>query len=350
MVESIKDLSGYSIGPQTPIRVLLEQLNRSEHLFQIVVGDNGQLLGTVTDGDIRRSILSGATLDSPTSVCMQNEPIVGEVGRERENRKKLVGLGSTRALLPIVDTSNVVREILAANRGADSGMALVMAGGMGKRLGKRTRDTPKPLLDVGGKPILDHVLSALEDANFDDVYISLHYLASQISEFVTERDSKCRIHTLEEDAPLGTAGALGLMPPDLSGPVLVVNGDVITRVDFARVHDFHVRHGLDGTICVARYDVDVPFGVVEYGEDGLFQDIKEKPCISNFIAAGVYYLSPEFRALVSKSKPMDMPDLLRLGRQIGLRVGLFPIHEYWTDVGHPGDLELAQRDHEGRAG
>jgi NDP-sugar pyrophosphorylase family protein len=216
-----------------------------------------------------------------------------------------------------------------------------MAGGEGRRLGERTRTIPKPLLPVGGRPILDHVLNQLEDAAVEEVHIAVHYLADQIKGYVSRRSNRARISFVEEDAPLGTAGAIGKLDSLQESPVLVVNGDVITNVNFSKVHDFYLRNELDCAVCVSRFDVEVPFGVIRYGDDGLFRGIDEKPCITNFIAAGVYYLSPQITALVPRDRRMDMPELLNLGQQIGLRIGLFPIHEYWTDVGRPSDLEAA---------
>jgi len=127
----------------------------------------------------------------------------------------------------------------------------------------------------------------------------------------------------------------------------VVNGDVITKIDFGALHEFHQRHGLDGTVAVSRYDVDIPFGVVRYGTDGMFEAIEEKPRISSVISAGVYFLSPEYFALIPKDQTVDMPELINRGKRIGLRAGLFPIYEYWTDVGSPDDLEAADNHHRG---
>jgi NDP-sugar pyrophosphorylase family protein len=221
-----------------------------------------------------------------------------------------------------------------------------MAGGEGRRLGEKTRSTPKPLLPIGDRPILEHVLSSLETAGVAQIFVTVHYLGEQIEQYLANRDSRAKIDVVWEPAPLGTAGALGILDGRAPRePMLVVNGDIVTGVDFAALHEFHTRHGFDGTAAVTRFDVDIPFGVIRYGEDGLFESIEEKPKISSFVAAGVYYLSPEYLPLVPQGQPMDMPDLLNTGKEIGLQTGLFPIHEYWTDVGRPADLEAAQNRH-----
>lgn len=332
--------------PETPIREALARINKTVHLFQLVRDDAGRLLGTVTDGDVRRGILSGVTLDDPIRACMKEDPLVGRVGADAENRRSLGSVGSSRAFLPLVDADGILREALVSAKEPDRiSTALVMAGGPGARLGERTRLTPKPLLDVGGRPILEHVLSGLEACGVGEVFISVHYLAEQIKRFVEDRENLATIHLIDEDKPYGTAGALSCLPAPLKQPVLIVNGDVITRTDYSALSIFHERHGHDATIAVARHDINVPFGVVHHSDDGLFSSIEEKPRVSHFVAAGIYYLSPEFCALVPKKQSMDMPELLNLGHSIGLRMGLFPIHEYWVDIGRPEDLETAIIDH-----
>jgi len=344
----ITDFDEYACHPESTIREVLARIDRSPYLFQVAVDEGGRLCGTVTDGDIRRAMLHGVGLDAPVRAAMQTQPVAGRLGDGEKNYEKLRRIGSSRAFLPVVDAGGVLREILFAqpDRDGDIRTALVMAGGAGTRLGERTRDTPKPLLSVGGRPILEHVLERLEASGIANIVVSVHYLAEKIENFVKQRPSVATVTLVHEANRLGTAGAisrLGAGSADM--PVLVVNGDVLTNVDYRALHDFHIRHGLDATVAVARYDIDVPFGVVRYGGDGLFLGIEEKPRITNFIAAGVYYLSPQFVGLVPRGLPIDMPELLNLGRSIGLRIGVFPIHEYWTDIGRPDDLERAEDWH-----
>jgi len=341
---SITDFSDYVCGPETPINEVLRRIDASPELFQMIVDVDGRLLGTVTDGDIRRAMLSGANLDDAASSAMHTKPVTGQVGQDIENRSKLRNLGSTRSFLPLLDDAGKVCEILFADEPDGIVSALVMAGGLGTRLGERTKNTPKPLLEVGGRPILDHVLASLEDVGVKNVLISVNYLSEQIERYVAERENRATIGFVHEEERLGTAGALGLVDSSFSTePLLVVNGDLITSVDYRALLEYHRRHNYDGTVTVARYDVQVPFGVIRRTEDDAFDGIDEKPTISSFIAAGIYFLSPEFQALVPKNKAVEMPDLLNMGKQIGLKIGLFPLHEYWTDVGNPHDLEAADQ-------
>ena len=343
-MHSIIDFSDYVCGPETPISEVLRRIDSSPQLFQMIVDPDGRLLGTVTDGDIRRAMLSGSSLDDIASCAMYTDPVTGRVGHEIENRSKLMNLGSTRSFLPLLDDAGKVCEILFSGEVEGITSALVMAGGLGTRLGERTKNTPKPLLKVGGRPILEHVLSSLEDVGVKNILISVNYLAEKIESYVGGRDNRATIGFIHEENRLGTAGALGLIDKAfLSMPLLVVNGDLITSVDYRALFEYHQRNNYDGTVTVARYDVEVPFGVIRRTEDDAFDGIDEKPTISSFIAAGIYFLSPEFQALVPRNQAVEMPDLLNMGKQIGLKIGLFPIHEYWTDVGNPHDLDAADQ-------
>lgn len=329
-----------------PVREVLERLNAVQGLAQIVVDDNGILLGVVTDGDVRRGFLDGHDLTSPVAAVMNPKPIVGLIGDHAANRLLLRQTPSRRPFLPIVDKVGAFAGVIIGNgiERAGTTVALVMAGGFGSRLGERTRETPKPLLHVAGRPILDHVLSRLEEGGIRRIFISAHYLAEQIVAFAKDRCSSSSLNVLNEREKLGTAGAIGLLPPDISGFVIVMNGDVVSGVDVGAINEFVERHALDGAIAVARHEVAIPFGVIRHDADGHFVGIDEKPTLSHFVAAGIYVLGPEVRALVVKGEALDMPELLNLAKQAGLRIGLFPIHEYWRDVGHPGDLEAADRD------
>ena len=339
----IKDIDMLLCGPGLSIRDVLARINHSpKHLFQLVVDEERRLLGTVTDGDVRRAILRGITLEDPVSECMHQTPKTSRPGDDAVNRSLL----RKTQFLPILDDAGQVINVLTteAPHGA-IGSALVMAGGYGHRLGARTKDIPKPLLGVGGRPILDRVLEQLEDVGVEEIHIAVHFLREKIERFISERTNRARIHFIREREPLGTAGALGLLPPSAQDEVLLVNGDVVTRVDYRALHDFHVASDLDATIGVSRYDMHIPYGVVQHNEKGLFENIVEKPTLSQFIASGMYYLSAPFLTQVPQGRAIDMPEMLDIAHQAGLRVGVFPVHEYWIDVGQPADLELAEADH-----
>ena len=325
-------------GAGITIRAALKRLNNEQsHTFQIVTDVERRVIGTVTDGDVRRAMLQEVTLEDPVKKCMNRAPIVGQLGENAANREKL----RAAAFLPVIDADGCIQEVLIQARAPLASRALVMAGGFGKRLGAQTRDTPKPLLPVGERPILDRLLTQLEDGGIEAITIAVHYRSEQVEDFVAARSNRAEINFIREAEPLGTAGALALMPEMANETTIVVNGDVVSHVDFAHLRNFHAEHGHDGTIAVSRYNVHIPFGVLRLGEDGLFSGIEEKPTHSYFVAAGIYMLSPEFVDLTPRDRAVDMPEILEAGRQEGLRIGLFPLHEYWRDVGQPGDLALA---------
>lgn len=337
----VSDLDYLVCAPETTIREALSRLNNDRsHVFQVVIDADRRVVGTVTDGDVRRAMLQEVTLEDRVEKCMNGAPIVGRSGDIAANRDKLRGA----EFLPIVDAEGRIQQVLIQARAPLASRALVMAGGFGKRLGAQTRDVPKPLLPVGERPILDRLLAQLEDGGVEAITIAVHYRAEQVEAFVAARSNRADINFIHEPEPLGTAGALALMPDAADETTIVVNGDVVSQVDFAHLRNFHAEHDHDGTVAVSRYNVHIPFGVLRLGEDGLFSGIEEKPTNSYFVAAGIYMLSPEFIALTPRGRAVDMPELLEAGRREGLRVGLFPLHEYWRDVGQPDDLARANAE------
>ena len=344
----LQDLGPYLCPDDLSTGDALARLNQAPNLFQLIIGTDNRLLGTLTDGDVRRGLLRGTRLEDPVRLCMHTDFIVCRQGEDDEAVAMANGRARQVDFVPVVDQGGrLVHVLIQGEAAAGIRHALVMAGGFGRRLGAKTRNAPKPLLLVGGRPILDHVLSTLEEAGVGNAFVSVHYLGDQIKQYLANRENRIAVDFVEEDDPLGTAGALGNLGDLGHEPILVVNGDVITNADLPSLHDFHLRNGLDATIGVANHEVEIPFGVVQHDEQGLFLGIEEKPRLSNFIAAGIYYLGPDLVRLVPTGQPMDMPELLQRGRDAGMKIGVFPIHEYWADVGRPADLEAADADHPG---
>lgn len=342
MTDRVNNIADVVCRSDTPTREVLQRLNDSVWLFFVVLDETGRVVGTLTDGDVRRGILAGRTIKEPIECFMFRGAKKGAVGDDLRNAELLRKL----PFLPVVDDGGYLVEVLAPKAVAGSPeAALVMAGGKGSRLGKATKHTPKPLLTIGDKPILGHILDDLAAAGVQKRFVSAHYLADQIESYVGEREDGDKITVVREKEMLGTAGVLNILPEPVSGPILVVNGDVMTRIDYAALDAFHRRHEYDATVAVAQYVVEVPYGVIRYGSDGQFDSVDEKPVIRHFVAAGIYYLAPEFCSLVPTGRSVDMPELLNIGRASGMQIGLFPLHEYWRDVGYPEDLADARNDH-----
>lgn len=342
-ITRLTDLSLLRVGADMPIRAVLARMNQSFGLFQLVMDDADRLIGTITDDDIRRGLDGGITFDEPASACLKRNPIVGRPGAAADNRKALYSVRSIVPFLPIVDERGVVREVLVLNdiRDADA-VGLVMASS--RRLGDLTRERPKPLISVARRPMLEPVLSALDAAGIRQVNVSVNYLGDHIIIYCSKREGPACIDYLREEMPLGTAGALSQIDNDVQQPVVVINGDFVSRVDIAALLSFHNLQDFDASLAVATYETRIPYGVVRTDEHGLCVALEEKPSIQNFVAAGIYVINPEFRALVPHGQPFDMPDLFNLAQRLGRRVGIFPLHEYWRDVGRPVDLEAAEAE------
>ncbi|WP_425403015.1 sugar phosphate nucleotidyltransferase [Hwanghaeella sp.] len=342
----ITDTEPYTCRRDTPLRTILERINATDLLCQLVVDDDGRLAGTVTDGDIRRGLLHGLTLDALAEECMFTAFKFGLSYDPDGIKDQLFDKGRPVNFLPVLDDQSRLVEIVSLNRQTGAGIeqALIMAGGFGTRLGELTKNTPKPLVEVAGKPIMERVLLALEEAGIDRTDVAVHYRADQIRTYVDKRSNKASISLIEESEPLGTAGALALLHETPKAPALVMNADVVTDIDFAALHQFYLRHDYDAVVCVSPYSFDIPFGVVEFDEAGGFRGIHEKPKFTRHIAAGVYYLSPEIFALVRKGERIDMPDVLERAHELGMKIGVFPIHEYWIDLGGPADINTFAND------
>jgi len=342
-MQKLSDVDLRLCRPEASLGTVMKQLNELSHPFVIVVDENRRPLGTVTDGDVRRAILAGNTLESPIAKVMNRHPLIGKSDELAAARQMVERV----SFVPVVDLDGVLVEIWRApTTEMRIGTALVMAGGYGRRLGSRTEKEPKPLLPVGDKPILERILTWIDSSGIRNVYVSTHYLADQIKAFLDVRAGVVRPTVIHERTSLGTAGALAHLAEPIEGPVLVVNGDVLTKLDLDALDAFHYAHGYDGTVAVTPYKVSVPFGVIRQDATGRFLGIDEKPTYNHFVAAGIYLLAPQFCRLVPPETHIDMPDLLNLGYEAGLKIGLFPIHEYWIDVGRTDDLDAANRDHQ----
>lgn len=335
------------LRPNQSIRDGLEILDKGSEHIAVIVDDDMTLLGIITDGDVRRAILRGVPLECPVSEIMNTKPLTAdasltraEVVRAMQEHQVLV--------MPLVSGKTLVGlETLLKNTDQRkyANAVFLMAGGFGTRLRPLTDNCPKPMLKVGDKPILENVLTGFKKAGFYNFYISLHYLPQMVMDhFGNGSKWDVNIQYVYEATPLGTGGALGLLPDDIPElPVIVSNGDLLTQVDFEQLIRFHEKHQADATMCVREYSYQVPFGVVMGGGNRIAEVI-EKPTYRHFVNAGIYVISHEMLGQVSKNVKMDMPDLFE--RIIAQRkeVLMFPIHEYWLDIGRLDDFKKAQQD------
>ena len=313
----------------------------------LIIDDQGVLRGIVTDGDVRRGLLRGINLDAPVVEVMNTSPIIVQEGLAKDIALRQLRRLGTRHL-PIVNAAGklVALEVVQLSE-PDLGtpeVAVLMAGGLGKRLHPITESIPKPLVIVDDFPILEIILRNLAEQGVRRFYISVNYKAEMIEEyFGNGRKWGVDISYLRERDRLGTAGSLSLMPERPETPFLAMNGDIMTSVNLKQMFDYHSNMGATATIGAFAHEYQVPYGVLEM-EDGRVTGIHEKPLICKYVSGGVYALSPQVLEFVRTDKSLDMPTLIERLVAGNLRVTAFPIREYWIDIGRHGDLQRASDD------
>lgn len=333
------------VSPKDSVAKAVELLEKGGLHIVIVVDEQKKLAGTITDGDVRRGLLRGVSMDSSASEVMRRDPRFSE---KRIDKKAILARMKSLDLLhmPVVDEGGVVVGLetlqnLTQKTRYDNPVFL-MAGGFGKRLHPLTLNTPKPLLEIANKPILQSILENFIADGFYRFYISTHYKAEQLREhFGDGSDWNVDIEYVHEEVPLGTAGALGLLPEQLRNiPLIMMNGDLLVRLSFDRLLQYHEESGGIGTICVREYEIQVPYGVVTPNENSV-GEIVEKPIHKVFVNAGIYVLNPEIYNKVGIGQYLDMPELIQIQVGGGAQINMYPLHERWLDIGRHVDLQWA---------
>jgi dTDP-glucose pyrophosphorylase/CBS domain-containing protein len=322
----------------------IRSLNESALQIVLIVEDDGRLIGTITDGDIRRALLDGYGLSSTLDAVVQRRALVVSSTMSRDLVLQLMQANKVHQL-PVVDDAG---RVIALHRWDDmivgatrENPMVIMAGGQGTRLKPHTDNCPKPLLPIGGKPMLEHIIQRASAEGFRKFSIAVHYLGHMIEEYFGHGDRwSVEIDYIREQTPLGTAGALSLLQPTPAHPMVVSNGDILTDVRYGELLDFHTRHGASATMAVRMHEWQHPFGVVRTeGVD--IVDFEEKPVARTYVNAGIYVIDPSMLALLKRGEPCDMPVLFERVKQAGKRTIAYPMHEPWLDVGRPDDYREA---------
>ncbi|MDO8463827.1 MAG: nucleotidyltransferase family protein [Gallionella sp.] len=330
--------------PETSIREAIRVLDKSAKQIVLVVDKRNHLLGTVTDGDIRRSILTGMPLDDPIQKIMNSDPTVATIDESRESILAVMqrtGLhhiplvNEHRRVLGLETLDDLIQSRIREN------WVVLMAGGLGSRLSPLTDECPKPMLKVGNKPLLETILENFIEYGFHRFYISVNYMADVVKSYFGD-GSRWGVHIdyLQENQRLGTAGALSMLPEKPTEALLVMNGDLLTKVNFKQLLDFHVEHHAQATMCVREYDFQVPYGVVKIDTHRI-TSIDEKPIQRFFINAGIYVLEPEVLDLIPSNTYFEMPLLFNTLIEHQKETAVFPIREYWLDIGQLSDYDRA---------
>jgi len=306
----------------------------------VVLDEDERFVSTVTDYGIRHAILARLPRDAPVSEFMSARPVVATPSAGDAEVAELLATHRVTAV-PVVDELGAVvgmRSVDELAAPAVAPVAVIMAGGRGLRLRPVTDKTPKPLLRIGSRSIVERIIAGLIDAGVRDVYLAVNYKADIFHERLGDGSSLgVNLHYLHEQSELGTAGALSLLP-EIDGPLVVTNGDIVTTVDFRRMVDFHRRHG--GAITVGGVDhvSHVPYGILATADHHLLS-IEEKPERRELCNAGIYVLEPEVLQLIAPDTPLNMPTLIADVLLEGKSVNVFPIHEKWFDIGGPAEFE-----------
>ena len=343
----MKQLSDILVRKHTPVREAIERIDTGSLRIALVVEDDTRLLGTVTDGDIRRGVLRGVALDEPVERVMNHTPVTVKVG---DGRAKVLRLMREKELLqvPVVDQDGRVVGLETHDKWffqePSETWVVLMVGGLGTRLRPLTDETPKPLLKVGGQPLIETIIRSFASQGFRRFFLSVNYQAQLFeAHFGDGERLGVSIDYLHEDEKLGTAGALRLLPGRAPGPLIVMNGDLLTSVDFRHLLDFHRSQDTQATMCVRDYTFEVPYGVAMI-EDHRLIGLSEKPRHHFFVNAGIYVLEPEALDLIPPEGPFHMTQVFQALIDQELPITVFPIREYWLDIGQISDLERAQGD------
>ncbi len=340
----VDDVTLCSVSTGSTVKNVVENLTRSGLRLSLVCDSNGRLIGIVSDGDIRRGLLAGRGLDDHVDSILNPKFASAPQGTKLSELQSLAArLNVTH--LPLMDREGRPTGLFIGQPRDEStplpNTVVIMAGGKGMRLRPLTADIPKPMLHVGGKPIIQHIIEGLRGEGFRDFVFSINYLGEQIHDHFGDGSGwGIDISYVREREPLGTAGSLSLLGREFSEPLLVVNGDVFLEAKIADMLDFHNAQEADVTVGVKAHETQIPFGVVKL-EGPRIIDIQEKPFHSDFVNAGVYVIAPKIIKRLEPGGYLDMPDLVTSIVDVDVVVG-FPLHEDWLDLGRPEDLLRAE--------
>ena len=345
------DVKTLCISLESSIHQAMSQMEISRIGIVLAVDGGERLLDTITDGDIRRTILAGINPDEPVSTLLASKakaPFDHAISAPVEaDRGALLHILQQYSIshLPLVDGEQRVVGLITleefVSEQEPSLGAVIMAGGLGTRMRPLTEELPKPMLPVGDRPLMEIIVEQLRDSGIKHVNVSVHHKSEKITDhFGDGSDFGVDITYVTEDRPLGTAGALGLMESPKE-TMLIINGDILTQIDFRAMLAYHREYRADLTMAVQRYDLQVPYGVVEF-EGTFVRSLADKPTLNFFVNAGIYLLEPVACRSIPNGEPYDMTDLIQRLLDEGRSVVAFPFREYWKDIGAHIDYEQAQ--------
>lgn len=340
-MRSIKDIT---VKETASIIEVLKIIDKSSKQLALVVDDNNKLLGTISDGDIRRALLKKISLNESVKSIYFKTPTVASIN---DSREEIINLCKIKKIhqIPILDNKGsligieVLNELISNE--AKSNKVILMVGGLGTRLYPLTEKTPKPMLEVGKKPILLTIVEKFAQYGYTDILMCVNHKADVIKDYFGDGTKfGVDIDYIFENKRMGTAGALSLINEKITEPFFVMNGDLLTNVNFEHLHDFHTTNLSMATMCVRDYEFEIPYGVVNIQNTKILS-VDEKPLHKSFVNAGIYIFNPEVLQFIPKDHFYDMPTLFNTLIHENLKVVSFPIREYWIDIGRIEELEKA---------
>ena len=347
-ISNSKDWRATLVAPDASLRDVIATIDAAELQIAVVIDAEEHLLGVITDGDVRRALLRGLTLTTPAAEVMTLNPTTVTPDMRPTAIENLM-LERDLRHIPVVDASGVLVGLAlpGTNKGGRkfNNQVFLMAGGLGSRLGDLTRDTPKPMLRVGGKPILETILEGFLAQGFYRFTIAVNYKSDLIQAYFGDGSRwGAEVSYLHEAKRLGTCGALSLLEKTPEQPFFVMNADLLTKVNFGQMLEFHTLNSACATMAVREYDVQIPFGVVDT-EDSSITALTEKPVQRYFVNAGVYVLEPDCLDHIPENDMFDMTQLFNSLLTRAQKAVSFPVHEYWLDIGRLSDFEQANSDY-----
>ncbi|QEK11319.1 CBS domain-containing protein [Crassaminicella thermophila] len=343
-----RDISRILINPNTKIKDIIEVIDRGALGIALVVNEENNLLGTITDGDIRRAIINEISFEEKAEKIMNANYIFVHQNTSLKFISKLFEMKQIKQI-PILDDDGQVVDIILINdilkKNGVENWAVIMAGGLGTRLRPLTYEVPKPMIKVGNKPILETIINQLSYHGFKNILISVNYKGQIIENYFRDGSNfDVNIEYIYEKKRLGTAGALKLAKHYLDKPFVMMNGDLLTKVNFKELLEYHNKNSLDITIGTKKYDIEIPYGVIE--TDGIeVKSLREKPKIDFFINGGIYCINPAVIEFIPDNQYYDITELINKLLIEKFDVGSFPIREYWLDIGQMPDYERAVIDY-----
>ena len=343
----MKNIKKIKINEDSTVKQALRAISRGQLKIAIVVDTKDKLIGTLSDGDIRRGFLKGLNINSSIKTLINTKPLISKYGERTDSILK-IAYSKKINQIPVVNNKGRVLGVLTINDPIKNKLTfnyvVIMAGGKGTRLKTLTKSIPKPMLKVGDKPILETIIERFRDCGYKNIILCVNYKSNKIENyFKNGKKFGVKIKYIKEKKRMGTAGALSLLKREkLTEPFFVTNGDLLTNLNFEKMLDFHQKYNAMATMCVKEYNLSSPYGEVNLINENIC-NINEKPTHKFFANSGIYVLNPECIKLVPK-KFYDMTSLFKKMISKKKKVISFPIEEYWKDIGRPSDYETANKE------